>query len=384
MPTTTYMVVDPRHDHSFRVPRSDLSVKLGVPNACTRCHAGRRAEWAAAQVESWYGHQPRGYQRYAEAFTAASIGSAGAAQQLQAVARDDLQPAIARASALQRLGRAPGAGALDAARAGLGDADPLVRRAAVGAIEDVDATVRVELLAPLLADPVRIVRMEAARALAGAPTDRMTETQRTALTRALAEYVAAEEFNADRPESHVNLGLLYAAQRRPADAEGELTTALAIDPRFVPAVVNLADLYRATGRDADGERVLRRFLEADPRSAAAHHALGLLLVRQKRLQEATTELETAARLAPDSARYAYVYAVALYGAGRVRPAIDVLAHVLARHPNDRDTLSALTAYSREQRDPRQALLYARRLAELEPTNNELRHVVERLEAEVGR
>src|SRR6266545_214278 len=58
MPTTTYMVVDPRHDHSFRVPRPDLSVKLGVPNPCTRCHAGRPAEWAARQVESWYGHAP--------------------------------------------------------------------------------------------------------------------------------------------------------------------------------------------------------------------------------------------------------------------------------------------------------------------------------------
>ena len=68
MPTTTYMVVDPRHDHSLRVPRPDLSVKLGVPNACTRCHAGRpgrvggQAEWRPGT-----GTTPRGYQRYGEA-----------------------------------------------------------------------------------------------------------------------------------------------------------------------------------------------------------------------------------------------------------------------------------------------------------------------------
>jgi predicted CXXCH cytochrome family protein len=384
MPATTYMVVDPRRDHSLRVPRPDLSVKLGVPNACTRCHAGRRAEWAVAQMESWYGHEPRGHQRYAEAFAAAAIGSPGAAEQLEAVARDGLQPAIARASALRRLGRAPGVRARDVARAGLADGDALVRRAAAGALEDVDPAVRAEMLAPLLTDPVRSVRMEAARALAGAPTDRMSETQRAALERALAEYVAAEEFNAERPESHVNLGLLYAAQRRPAEAEAELTTALAIDPRFAPAVVNLADLYRATGRDADGERALRRFLENESGSAAAHHALGLLLVREKRLPEAIAELEAAARLAPDDARYVYVYAVALYGVGRVRLAMDTLTGVLARHPYDRDTLSALTAYSREQRDTRQALLYARRLAELEPANAELRKLVERFEAELQR
>ena len=180
----------------------------------------------------------------------------------------------------------------------------------MSALESAEPALRVELLAPLLDDPVRAVRMEAARALAGAPRDRLTDAQRTALDRGLAEYVAAEQFNADRPESHLNLGLLYAAQRRLPEAEAALRTALEVDPRFAPASVNLADLYRATGRDAEGERVLRDALEQDPRSAAAHHALGLLLVRQKRMAEAMPELEAAARLAPESARYGYVYAVA--------------------------------------------------------------------------
>src|SRR3989442_15948715 len=101
------MVVLPRHDHSFRVPRPDLSVKLGVPNACTGCHTGRPAEWAAKQVEAWYGHTPRGHQRFAEALAAAARGAPGAAEQLQSIAGDGDQPAIARASALARLGRAP-------------------------------------------------------------------------------------------------------------------------------------------------------------------------------------------------------------------------------------------------------------------------------------
>ncbi len=72
MPTTTYMVIDPRHDHSLRVPRPDLSVKFGTPNACTGCHTGRDAAWAATQVNTWYGHDPQGYQRYAAAFSAAA------------------------------------------------------------------------------------------------------------------------------------------------------------------------------------------------------------------------------------------------------------------------------------------------------------------------
>jgi Flp pilus assembly protein TadD len=384
MPTTTYMVVDPRHDHSFRVPRPDLSVKLGVPNACTRCHADRPAAWAAKQVEAWYGHAPRGYQRYAEAFAADTAGAPGASELLLAVARDGDQPAIARASAIGRLGLSPSAGALDAARAGLKDGDPLVRRAAAAAFGSVEPALRVEPLAPLLGDPVRAVRMEAAHALAGAPRDRLSDAQRAALGRGLAEYVAAERFNADRPESHVNLGVLYATERRVAEAEAELRTALALDPSFVPAAVNLADLHRAAGREAEGERVLRDVLERDPGSAAAHHALGLLLVRQKRMPEAMQELGAAARLAPESARYRYVYAVGLDGTGRRKQAIETLEQSLLRHPYDRDTLAALVSFTREQTGPRQALMYARRLAALDPTNAELRRLVQRLEVEPSR
>ena len=150
-PALTYMVVDPRHDHSLRIPRPDLSVKLGVPNACTRCHAGRPAEWAAKQVEAWYGHTPRGYQRYGEALGAASIGGAGATatELLQAVARDGDQPAIARATALRRLGPSPGPAALEVVRTGLKDGDPMVRRASVSALEGIDPALRAELLPPL-------------------------------------------------------------------------------------------------------------------------------------------------------------------------------------------------------------------------------------------
>ncbi len=378
MPATTYMVVDPRRDHSFRIPRPDLSVTLGVPNACTRCHEDRPAEWAARHVEAWYGRAPRGHQRYAEALHAGSTGAPGSVEQLLAIARDGAHPAIARASALARL--APGPAAPDAVRTSLKDPDALVRRAAARALEGAEPALRLELLTPLLDDTVRAVRLEAARALASVPGERLTQTQRAALDRGLAEYVAAQRFDADRPESHLNLGLLYAVQQRPVDAEAALKTALELDPGFAPAAVNLADLYRATGRDADGERILRAAVAHDPRGAAVHHALGLLLVRQRRRAEAIAELEAAARLEPESARYGYVYAVALHDTGRPTPARQALARVLSRHPYDADTLSAAAAYALEQGDTDQALVHARRLAELQPANAEARRLVERLTA----
>ena len=38
MPVETYMVVDDRHDHGFRIPEPRLTLALGVPNTCNQCH----------------------------------------------------------------------------------------------------------------------------------------------------------------------------------------------------------------------------------------------------------------------------------------------------------------------------------------------------------
>src|SRR5262249_22073150 len=118
MPTTTYMVIDPRHDHSLRVPRPDLSVKFGTPNPCNGCHKNRDAQWAAAQVNQWYGHDPQGYQRFAAGFVAANAGASDAQAQLRAVAADASHPAIARATALAQPVASLSQSALDILAAG--------------------------------------------------------------------------------------------------------------------------------------------------------------------------------------------------------------------------------------------------------------------------
>ena len=103
MPVNTYMVVDQRHDHSFRIPRPDLSVKLGTPNACNTCHADKSAQWAADAIERWHGPARKGFQNYAEAFQASWTDRSDSAALLALVAASPTTPAIARASALSEL-----------------------------------------------------------------------------------------------------------------------------------------------------------------------------------------------------------------------------------------------------------------------------------------
>jgi len=379
MPATTYMVVDPRHDHSFRIPRPDRTVSLGIPNACNMCHADRKAQWAADAVAKWYPQRAPDFQSFAEAFAAAGRGAPGAQGGLIKVAEDAAQSPIARASAILHLGRYLGPGTLPTVRNALNDPSALVRTAAVSALSHADAPTRAQLLPRLLDDPVREVRMEAGRALAGEPESRLSPQDRAKLASALDEYIAAERFNADRPEGRANLGNLYAVQGKYEEAIAAYRSALALDPTFVQAALNLADLYRMRGLEDEAEKTLREALKRDPRSAEAHHALGLSLVRQKRIPDALKALGEAAKLAPDNARFAYVYAVGLNGSGQQQQALRELEGALKRQPYDRDVLLGLALFNRDAGDRQRALRYARQLAELEPDNPQLARIIGELE-----
>jgi len=368
-PTRDYMVVDPRFDHSFRIPRPDLSVTIGTPNACNKCHAKESAHWAADWVAKWYGPGRRREPHYGLALDAGRLGKAGAVTGLVALADDRAQPAIVRATALDLLSRYPGRSALAALQGGLADRDPLVRRAAVVGQERLPPEERIASLLPMLDDSVRAVRMEVARLLAPAES-LIPAPKRKRLTYVLAEFEAAQNENADRPEALANLGNFYSGRGDTARAESAYRKAIALDSRFVPAYVNLADLYRAAGREADAERAIREGLRGVPNASVLHEALGLAMVRQGKKREALAEFAAAVKAAPDDPRHAYVYAVSLHDAGRRQEAMRLLEAMARRH-GDRDVLLALASFSSEAGDRAGAEKYLRALAAINSDDPEL-------------
>ncbi|HTN83455.1 MAG TPA: cytochrome c3 family protein, partial [Sorangium sp.] len=313
MAARTYMGVDVRHDHGFRVPRPDLSVRLGIPNTCADCHGQRPASWAADAVRAWLGRPAQSYQTYAEVFARARTapGDPAVAAALQQLATDSANPAIARATALASLRVAPTAASLAVLRAALADPDPLLRRAALGALGSYDPRRIAAVAAPLLADPVLAVRAEAARVLAGVDLGAVSERAAQNLDGALREYIATQTLHADRAEAQNNLGLVFARTGKPRDAEQAYLAALRIEPGYVPTYVNLADLYRELGRDADGVALLRRGVARLPEQAELLHSLGLALVRQGHKDQALEPLKRAAELAPEQPRFQAVYQAAL-------------------------------------------------------------------------
>jgi Flp pilus assembly protein TadD len=132
-------------------------------------------------------------------------------------------------------------------------------------------------------------------------------------------------------------------------------------PSFDRAAVNLADVLRRTGRDDEGERVLRDALPRTLLPSDVHHALGLLLVRRRRLPEAMEHLRKATELRPEASRYAVVHAIALHDTGRTAEALGVLRVAQERRPADRALLQALTTLSLAAGDRDAALRWARLL-----------------------
>lgn len=340
MPARTYMGVDPRRDHSFRIPRPDRSLSLGVPNACDSCHQAKGAAWAADAIRRWYPEPRGGAQDFAEVFRMAEGEEASATPALHGIIADAGRPTWVRASAMHRLGLLLGGDAAGdpanrrAVTGQLDAADDTLRWAAVGAMASFPARERAYYLAPRLGDPRRLVRIEAARHLAGEAEAALPETARPAFAAAVKELIAAEQFNADRPEAMVRLGDLHAARGQGGEAEQAYRRALEIDPGFAPAWVNLAQLLEQRGLGSQATELLRQAVARNPGSAEIRHALGLSLIRQGMPGEALAQLRQAAALRPEAVRMVYVHIVAEHDISGVKAALKPLRLALARHPRN--------------------------------------------------
>lgn len=379
MPERTYMVVDPRRDHSLRVPRPDLSATLGVPNACNGCHETRTAGWAADAVREWFGPERRRGATWAAAFHDGRSGDPAAARPLSALAKPGEAPAIVRATAVSLLPRMA-AGGLDALAAAVDDPDPLVRWHAVSGLAMVlPPQQMLSLLLPLLDDDTRAVRADTGRALAIVPDGVLDPALQKRLDAAIAEYEAGQLANADLPTGRMNLALLYANRGRTADAEREYRTAIAQDPRFLPPVANLAQLLSADGRADQAAIVLREGIERMPDEGELHYSLGLLIAETGSLADALPSLERAARLLPDRPRVQYNLGLMLERLGQPERAGVALARAARQDPREPAFAQALAIHHLQARDFREARAEALRWQSLAPQDPDARAVLTQAE-----
>ena len=378
MASTTYMRIQARPDHSIRVPRPDVSAKIGTPDACTGCHEGRKAQWASDAVAKWYGPVRKQGAHYGEAFAAARSGQPSGHEAVAELIDSPLAPEVVRATALVELTQDPSTGAerrMQATR----DLDPLLRASAATSLEGLAVTSRLQYLGPLLTDPVRAVRIAAARSLSTVPGDQMDAKIRSAFEAALAEYVAVQSLTLDMPGSHFNLAVVYENTGRRDLAEQHYLGSLKVDPDFTAARANLARLYSGTARNADAERLLVEGLKRMPQIGELQYSLGLLLAEGGRMKEAALALGKAAKLLPGQARLQYNYGLALEQTGQKEAAEAALLRAHELDPADPEAPYALTILYAQSGRKAEALKWAEQLRALRPGDPQVLRLIASLQ-----
>lgn len=370
MPTKNYMVIDPRRDHSIRIPRPDLA-DTG-PDACTTCHQDQKPAWAATAIEGWFG-TPKRPVHYGQAFHGVRQDPSTALSRLGYVLADKSNPAIVRATAADQLADI-GPAASSNLRWALQDKDAVVRAYAVGGFTSLPAEQRLKPLLPLLEDPDRAVRDEAVRALADVPAEQLPAT----FAPLLAEYEQRLRSNADLPGGRLNLAVLLQRQGRDEQAMQEYRQALKMDPYFLPARVNLVTLESSAQRLDKAEQLLRDGVELEKMPEADHgnlaYMLALLLVERNKPDEAVGWMEKAAVALPGNSRIRYNQGLLLSRMNRRDEALVALRSGLEQAPENADLLYTLIYLHALAGEREQAFPYVQRMREVAPEDPRLQAI----------
>lgn len=246
----TYMGIDERADHSFRVPRPDLSMQTLAPNACTDCHTGETAAWAAKAVEEWYPDSSHRGAHFSQVLSPARTDPRGQVAGLIDIVEYRAMPGIVRATALEILAQISTPEIATRLAPVLSDPDPLVRAAAVPVQRGAPDTERPARLMGLLEDPSRNVRMAAAREFLNMNIVRMPERVSENLNVAMGEWRESLQNKADFPETQLILAGIGLTTRRMDVALSAFGEAVEMDPQLVRGWAMMVRIHAALG-DAD-------------------------------------------------------------------------------------------------------------------------------------
>ena len=350
MPSQIYMGVDARRDHSMRIPRPDISLSTGSPNACTQCHTGKSDSWAYDALRDWGVEGDLKPLKHVKARFAADRGDVRVLPTLEAIVSDDRESALVRASVIEQLSNL-GAPALPNMSAMLLREDnPVLRASAVRALRGLPPAQRFLMLRPFIKDPVLSVRMEVAQVLAGVPDAELRPKDIDSLKPLFDEYLGVQRDHLDMPSVQLQLANFWTDRGNSVKAEAALREALVLNDQLEPAIVNLVDLLRRNGRNKEASSLLGDAISRIPDSGSLWFSQGLHFIRLGDTAAGLTSLKEAAALEEEGSRHRYVYAIALNDTGDKATALKTLESVNASHPGQPDILNGLLAFSRDAGD----------------------------------
>jgi predicted CXXCH cytochrome family protein len=263
-----------RRDHTFQPPVPEMTVAVGVPNACTTCHDERTPEWAAKQMDAWWGD---GERRKAAVSLADTMYRAGSHDRsviptLARLAVDRTNGALVRASAADFIRQLAAGGAgestaqsqtsfgkgrpnasqtvpevpaaplpietVNALVGAAADPEPMVRAAAVRALAAAGRRdVVVAAVLARLVDQARVVRAYAADVLLSFGIATLPGRAGEALARAQDDLATSLGMFTDSAAQHTELGWLEAERGHATTAREALDAAIHLEPTYARPVV---------------------------------------------------------------------------------------------------------------------------------------------------
>ncbi len=371
MPMTEFSRMK-RSDHSMRPPCPAAGAQYKSPVACLLCHTDREPDWAAGLVRAWHPEpvwQPRILRQAALVAAARKRAWTELPHILAYLEQDGADPVVAT-SLIRLLAACPDAAQWPVLRRLTHHTAPLIRAAACYALmPDAQSPDSLAQLTHALDDKTRLVRLQAAAALAQVARSSLGLEQSNRLKAVEKELLTSFTVLPDRWSSHYNLGN-YRQSRGQTDAALEAyKKAMVLRPDAIPPYVNASILVSQQGRLDDAINYLQTALRYEPEHGAVNFNLGLamaetnaiarardhLLIALKdedvraqaaynlaamaglnQLERAIEYARLAAETAPDQPRFAYSLGFYLSSGNRFKEAVAVLQDLIRKHREHAD------------------------------------------------
>jgi len=366
MPGKIYMEVDLRHDHSFRVPRPDLSVKYGTPNACNNCHNNKPAQWTADAITKWYG--PERKYHFADDLIPGSKIDGGSEAHLVKLLGDTTVPNIVKATAAYYLGSIPTQNSLSNLLQLLSNGDAQIRYRALRSLSNFPVANWRENVGPLLSDKVRAVRIAAADLFITIPEKEIPSQYSRSFSAARNELQNYLIYQADFSVGNVMIADHYLRLNDFSNAERFYVRALKKDSLMNYARLNLSTAYNAQAKNDKALDVLETATKIDPTNDRIYYNMALLYNEMNDKKGAERSFAKAVALKTTNPRVYYNYGLLLNEIRKFKEAETVLQKGISLDPLSAEMYYALCFVYIQSNDTIKAREAAIKLKQLDPDN----------------
>ncbi|MGC6430226.1 MAG: tetratricopeptide repeat protein [Jejuia sp.] len=363
-----YMGNDYRRDHSFRIPRPDLSLKYGSPNACTQCHTDKDDEWAWENFKETHG-EPKN-KHFSELLAPGLIGATHGFEKLYELSKDTIYPEIARASAVRSMSNYYDETMVSKMLSFLNDESALVRGASIDALNDINSSNYTNSFLPLLKDEKRTVRIKAFLAIAGLNEFQIPETYKKTFKKVEKEFNTHLNVTADFSGGRAKKALYYLKKGDVANAIKWYERALEVDDRNNMIRTNLANLYYQNKEFLKAEEAFQLIIAQEPSYAQTYYSYALLLAELNRIEEAVMQMELAIIYLPENIRFYYNLSLLYDKLGNFKKAEATAIKGLKLAPQNDSLLYILSYLYQKNGDLNKAKNIAQQLVQLYPNNQQ--------------